>query len=268
MYNIFRGIKHMKHNKKRTVSIIFFTVIVAALLTLSVLNIKYTDDVTKNSLIQNCVLRTLCSILVIGVCIFYGIKQSINPLKCNWTRSLLWCLPCLLVVLANFPYSALMSESATIDRADLLWLFIADCLLIGIYEEFLFRGLFQNIFDDFFKTSANGKILAIVATSATFALWHLFNLFSGASAGATLLQVGYSFLIGIMLSSVIVKTKNIWICVLLHFIFDIGGLLIPTLGHGNFQDIYFWIATIVCGTLCAIHIIIFLIRLSKNKDEA
>ena len=260
------GFTGMKFNRKTIVAAIFFIVVIAALFVFNFIKIDFTSDAEADKLIQSCIMRLLCSFFALGACCFYGIKHIINPLKANGVRSVLWCLPCLMVALANFPYTALLSKSAAVDRTDLIWLFAVDCLLIGVYEEFLFRGLFQRIYGDLFTDKKNRDILTLLATSATFALWHLFNLFSGASVGATLLQVGYSFLIGAMLSAVVMRTENIWICVLLHALFDFGGLIVPTLGHGQFQDVWFWLLTAVCGVLCAAHIILYIVRRQKNSS--
>ena len=96
-------------------------------------------------------------------------------------------------------------------------------------------------------------------------LLHLFNLFAGASVGATFLQVGYSFLIGAMLSAVLIKTDNLWLCVLLHAGFDFGGSIITELGTGIFQDLWFWIFTAFAGVLCLAHVLGFLIKQDKNS---
>ena len=61
-----------------------------------------------------------------------------------------------------------------------------------------------------------GVILPVLIDAALFGLWHLTNLLVGADVGATLLQVGYSFLIGGMLSAVLLKTGNIWTGVFRH----------------------------------------------------
>jgi uncharacterized BrkB/YihY/UPF0761 family membrane protein len=58
-------------------------------------------------------------------------------------------------------------------------------------------------------------------------------LAQGASVGATLLQVGYSFLVGAMCAVVLLLCGSVLPCILLHAVYDFGGLLIPTLGSGR-----------------------------------
>ena len=75
--------------------------------------------------------------------------------------------------------------------------------------------------------------MTALISSALFGLIHLANLLEGAGVVETLMQVGYSFLIGGMCSIVLLKTRNILPCILLHTIFDFCGSLIPTLGSGE-----------------------------------
>ena len=92
------------------------------------------------------------------------------------------------------------------------------------------------------------------------------NLLVGADIVSVLLQIVYSFLIGAMLTVVLFKTRNIWMCVLIHALFNFGGLLTSFIAIGNPWDLVFWILTIVFGVLCAGHIIMALIKLEKDKD--
>jgi len=117
------------------------------------------------------------------------------------------------------------------------------------------------------KGKRRETFLTVLVTSLLFGIWHLFNLLDGAAFGAVLLQVGYSFLIGAMLSTVRIRTENLWLCVFLHALFDFGGLLIPTLGTGSFQDTVFWILTALAGILCTVHVLLFLLGNDRSKGD-
>ena len=71
------------------------------------------------------------------------------------------------------------------------------------------------------------------------------------------------------------KTKNLWLCVLIHAIFDFGGLLtsiyvkqeekILSVAIGDpWQSKLFWVLTIVVGALCAGHVVYSLLKLDKK----
>lgn len=183
--------------------------------------------------------------------------------KRGWAGDLLWSVPCFLVAFANFPYTALISGSAKIDAVQLLWLFLLKCLGVAFLEEFFFRALLVP----FVRVRVKGKLAVgwtVLITAAVFGLSHLLNLFFGAGVGPTLLQVGYTFLLGCMFSVMFLKTGNVWLGVFVHFLFDIGGVIVTDLGHGIFQDRTFWILTFVTGALCGIHIVYTLIRLIRE----
>ena len=96
----------------------------------------------------------------------------------------------------------------------------------------------------------------------------LLNLLSGASIASTLLQVGYTFLMGGLFSTIMAKTKDIWLIVVIHTIFDIGGTLVNKLGSGIFQDKLFWIFTVVFGVLAGLYILFNIYVLNKKDNES
>lgn len=226
-------------------------------------DIRYTGDDTADGVIKNCLTELCAAICAVAAGAFIYGKELFCVPKERVKSSLLWCIPCLLCVLANFPYCALIRGTARVERGDLVWIFALYCILIGVFEEILFRGILQRFISSLLTKKKYADFLCVLFTSLAFALWHLFNI-TGAGVGATLLQVGYSFLIGAMLSSVMLKSGNVYICVALHAIFDFGGMLVTTLGSGNFQDVGFWILTAVFGVLCCGHVLAYLLK-NKNK---
>ena len=224
------------------------------------------NDKTLGKLICEIVPRLAVSVFLIILMFARGYAA---PLKVKWkVRHLIWCIPCFMVALANFPYTALAFGKASIDRTDLIWLFIIKCLSIALLEEMFFRAIMVPLFLERFKENKYCLLITVIGTSVLFALIHLLNIFLGAGVGYTMLQVGYTFLIGCMLAVILIYTKNIWLCIIVHFVFDIGGAIIKDLGSGGYkaQDLTFWILTAVAGVICAAHIIVTLIRLMKNKN--
>ena len=92
-------------------------------------------------------------------------------------------------------------------------------------------------------------IAAIVLSGAVFSIVHLTNLFSGGSPGGVILQIGYSFLIGSMCAVVLLRTANIWACVLIHTVYDFGGLFVPNVAQGKIWDGATVTITAVLGVL-------------------
>ncbi len=182
-------------------------------------------------------------------------------------KTLVWLLPPLAVALVNFPFSALANGTATILHGEWWWLFAIKCLLVGLMEEWFFRGILLDLFLQTAREKERSIFLPVLFSSLAFALFHLLNLFDGAGFGYVLLQTGYSFLIGGMLAVVFCKTRNLWICVFLHTLFDAGGFLVSDLGAGNPQDLVFWILTAAAGVICAAHIIYTLVIMCEPKKQ-
>lgn len=179
--------------------------------------------------------------------------------------SLAWSLPCFMVALVNFPYSGLINKTVVFDRLDLLGLYALYIFGICLIEELVFRGVLLILVKDIFKNAKHAPIFVTIMTAAIFSLFHLTNLFRGGGIGDVLLQCLYTFLIGAMLTITMLKLNNIWLCVLIHAIFNFGGMLLAEgMISGNNWDVVFWVLTITSGVLCAGHVIYSLIKLDKN----
>ena len=226
--------------------------------------IPYSDKALGN-LVQDTVPRlSICIFLVV----LLALRGYASVLKPKWRRShLLWSIPCLLVAVANFPFGALISGEAVIERWGLIWIFALKCIAIALLEEIFFRAIVLPFFMERFANNRYRVLISVLGSSSLFALMHLINLFFGAGIGETMLQVGYTFLLGCMLAVMMLKTKNIWLCVIVHALFDFGGNIVTDLGRGSFQDVTFWILTAVAGLICTVHIILSLKQIISEKEE-
>lgn len=225
-------------------------------------NIRLSDNDVLNDLLSSIISRGIVTCCIVCVAIILKQKSIFVTLNKPIAKNLLWCLPCLLVALANFPFSALLSGSAVIVHKDLILPFVLDCFIAACVEEIIFRGI---LLSEMLSKTDNKLLTSILIESGLFALSHLLNLFVGAGFGATALQIGYTFLIGIMFSFVIVKTGNVFVPILLHTVFNVGGQIVTTLGNGHFQDTIFWMITIICAILCTLHILNYYLHYRKDK---
>ena len=97
-------------------------------------------------------------------------------------------------------------------------LFVLFAVLIGICEEGMFRGIFQNAFHEYFgEENKKQVVLAIVTASTVFGLLHFANLLSGASLLSVTIQAFSAIAGGIVFGVVYWNSKkNLWACVLIH----------------------------------------------------
>ena len=204
-------------------------------------------------------------ILLFGWLLFICGGKRLFIFDKQFFRLFIWSLPCFMVAFINFPYSALANGTATIFRTDLIWLYAIYTLFIAALEELIFRGIIYLLAKDYLKNNRHMPLLTVVICAALFSIFHLTNLFGGnVNVGYVFLQVVYTFLIGAMLTTTMLKLNNIWLCIVIHAIFNFGGQIIENLGAGSpWEEALFWILTVSGGVLCAGHIIYSLIKLDK-----
>ncbi len=199
--------------------------------------------------------------------------------------SLLSVLLSFVIALNNFPIIGLIRGSVYVDStAEKAILYVLACLAIGFFEEVSFRGvifplLLSRLLPALRKRAETkgaparvpaetvAVILSIVLTSAVFGLVHVLNLFAGGDPLGVILQVGYSFLIGGMCAIVLLKTRCIWFPVLVHAVYDVGGMLIEYLGGGRLWDTPTVILTVVVSVAVAVYFLVLLFRTKKEEIE-
>lgn len=108
-----------------------------------------------------------------------------------------------------FVYIAANLEIGSVAHATprLLRLMVLECIAIGFYEEILFRGVLLRQFIEIFGNSHRKIICAVFVSSLMFSLTHLMNFFTGVSAAAVLSQVGYTFIMGVAFSALLIRTN-------------------------------------------------------------
>lgn len=190
------------------------------------------------------------------------------------------------VAVNNFPIVSLITGDMQIDAPPLrIALFSAACLGIGLFEEFAFRGIvFPTLCDRLLpilrkRREASGKphrlpvetvtaVLSIFLTSAVFGLLHVLNLLSGGSPVAVLMQIGYSFLIGGMCAIVLLYTRSLVFPVLIHAVYDFGGLMDAHIATGTRWDPLTVTLTAVIGVIAATVFVVLLLRISPEAVSA
>ena len=234
-----------------------------AFLVIWVLDPAFSSDETIQRLIRSVTFRGLGSLVFLFVLLYLGFRMMRRP---RW-RDLAVVLPALAVAVNNLPILGLIHGTVWVERGELIWLFALECFLIGAFEELAFRGVFLPVLLEKRRESRKSIFWTVVWSSAAFGLIHLVNLLEGAGFGATVLQVGYSFLIGGMCAIVLLKTGNLLYCVLLHGIYDFGGGLISSLGDGALWDIPTVILTAVLAVLVTAWLFAVLLRIDPAETN-
>ena len=224
-----------------------------------------TDDPVLSPLVSMTLTRLIGAVVFLALLLHEG-YHVIHPLQKPFLKGLLFILPPFLVVVNNMPIlSMVWGDAYLVYNAPvyLLW-FGAECLAIGLFEELAFRGVIFLMLAEGRHTTRKGLFWSLILSSAVFGGVHLVNLLAGAGIGDVILQIGYSFLIGAMCSVVLLKTRNIWLCVTLHAIYDFCGTLLPTLGDGTWWDTPTVIFTAVLAVATAAYLVRQFFRLDLD----
>jgi membrane protease YdiL (CAAX protease family) len=170
--------------------------------------------------------------------------------KLDYKQSLIIILLGLLIAINNFPISAFVSgRTVFLEPNYYIVLFLLECLSVGFFEELLFRYVILLILLQRLPHSKKGVLLSIILSAAIFGFVHFINLFYGAALGGTLLQIGYSFLMGMLWATVFLRTKNIVLPIILHTLYNFFGQIM--FAFGTVENRYD-VVTIVLTSLLAI----------------
>ncbi len=198
-------------------------------------------------------------------------KSGYKVFNKSTVKAIIAVLPCFLAVVCNPPLIGLITGDAAFSYSGAtlclyIVLFITECLLVGTFEELLFRGILFPAVEERLKENKRGRFFAVIISAAIFALVHLFNLFTS-SPLAVLMQVGYSFLLGGACCFTFLKTGNILYCVLLHATFNFCGGLTDTLGYGGWGGVPSYVFSAVVCVLVAVYVLVSLLdNNDKNKS--
>lgn len=267
----------MKGIKKDAYKSPVWHIFIVLLFTLGLVSLplnKLTDifiqDKTTSSMLAISVLRLVLS----GVAVIFIVKYGFFKIfkKTFNIKYYLLVIPALLVAVNNFPIIGVIKNNVTIYAGkDHLALYVFYCFSVGVYEEITFRGLIFPLCYILLKDKKHGLFFSVALSSAFFGLSHLMNLIGGQNFGATALQIGYSFLIGAMCGISMIATGNIYSAILLHFIYDVGGLILdPSLNvaRGNQWDSLTITITAILGVIVALIYTVFaFIRADKPVRE-
>jgi hypothetical protein len=205
----------------------------------------------------------LTIVIVVGIC-FFCFRELPFPLKGEHFFKGLFTFGLLGIIVAVI---AFVMSYETIDLTPTLSDFLGCLLLnaaIAVSEEFLFRGVFLNVFLNAWKGKKGFVWTAVFVSSALFGLRHLLNLAATSMTPIlTIGQVFFTFMAGVYLCAVYLRTKNIWIVVVIHFTEDfLTGLwplfssaalasslkdapLLNVLGLVALQSVYVWVGVIM-----------------------
>jgi membrane protease YdiL (CAAX protease family) len=238
-------------------------ILVAFVIILELVDFGFLGHETDVHMIVDTFKRLGIGIIFIMVLYFLGYRDMFKFNQAG--KALLVMLPAFLISINNFPISAFLNGRTELNEPVYqIFLFFIECLSVGFFEEILFRGILLFVLLDIFLNKKYGVILAVVLSSLIFGSLHIFNLFDGASMSVIIEQIGYSFLMGMLWAVMYLKTKNIWLVMILHATYNFFGQVMFELGTVNNR---FDTVTIVVTTILAIGVAVYSALLLKGIKQ-
>ena len=117
-----------------------------------------------------------------------------------------------------------MPEDGQLQPAFSIFSFFLSMALVGVAEEFIFRGVIAQSLLEHFGTSRGGIWKACLLSGVLFGCAHLTNLFNSAPLGV-LMQCVFATSLGVLYGAIYFRTGNLWVTVFLHGGMDILSML-------------------------------------------
>ena len=117
-----------------------------------------------------------------------------------------------------------MPEDGQLQPAFSIFSFFLSMALVGVAEEFLFRGVIAQSLLERFGTGRAGVWKACLLSGLLFGAAHLTNLLSSAPFGV-LMQCVFAASLGTLFAAIYFRTGNLWVTVFLHGGMDILSML-------------------------------------------
>ena len=245
-----------KSNEKRSIGNIIAWSIIAllgvVLLLITVFPLQFSADGIRKKWLETATRQLICVLIVVELLFFMRIRLF------GRVRQIAFAIPCLLVAINNFPFISYFNGNMRFVRTETedILCFTLYCISVGLFEEFVFRGVVFSALASLFPKDRTGLMKTFVISSVLFGVVHLSNLFGGAGLIPTLLQVVYTTLMGGVFAFVLIKTQNLFCCAFVHALYNFGGLLLDTparmgLGTGVVFDTGTIILTVILGICVA-----------------
>ena len=103
--------------------------------------------------------------------------------------------------------------------------FLLSMMMVGVAEEFAFRGVIAQTLLEHYGTSRSGIWKACIMSGLLFGAGHLTNIL-GSEPFGVLMQCLFAAALGVLFAAIYFRTGNLWVTVFLHGMMDISSMLI------------------------------------------
>lgn len=143
-------------------------------------------------------------------------------------------------------------------------IYVLTAFLIGLGEESFFRGIIANLFWDKHAKDPAGVWTATLYSGLLFGLMHIINI-TGSDISGVLVQMTAVVGMGMALTAIYYRTKNIWVVVFLHAFIDLCAMFSLGFFGGEISSEISSYSPIMAITSSLPYVIVTLVILRKKK---
>ena len=124
-----------------------------------------------------------------------------------------------------------LSEAVEFESKETILFSVLYFILVGITEELVFRGVIADLTLKYLLQKESKKeyiSIAVITSSALFALFHVFNIHFALYSGVLIQMIGV-FVLGMYLTAVYYRSGNLYAVMFLHIINDIVAAIPVTI---------------------------------------
>ena len=240
----------------------FYSVILLILIYLLFVSIPFSMFINNETVVY--ILNISMRVLFIPFFFIYVKKENLLSLnKPEFKLVDFKYIPFLLLTVSNL----IVSLISKFDMYEISSTEIIKNLILSVFiafnEELVFRVV---VCKELIVTQSRFKTM--LYSSIVFGLIHLLNINSLGSIPYVLLQVVYSFGLGLLLSLIYIQSYNFVYIFMLHFLFDfLNGFLISDLYVLEYNLVFF-IVNISIGVIIGLYALLLYLKEEKNVTKA
>ena len=184
-------------------------------------------------------------------------KYQLSKLKFlpDKNAKLLLLIPLAVLTFSNWIYVWIFKAPlASSVNGGSLTLSIFTTLLIVFCEELIFREITHDVLREYIKQD----YFRILISASIFALLHFLNIFNGWDILTTLAQVGYTFVLGLVLGLIKEKGAGLIALISFHFLFNfLNNDLFSQLYKGTWNSTFVITNVIIGAVIVAYGVLMF-----------
>lgn len=214
-------------------------------------------------------IECVCALVGIGVVYILGFGKIWNEKGKGFARGL-DCGAYFIFVSLLTLISSLLSVIIIDAQFEPIWkiaVFVITVFLIGLTEESFFRGAVANLFFEKHGKDPAGVWCAVIGSGLVFGLMHITNILSADVVGV-LVQVFAATFMGMTLTAIYFRCRNIWVLIFIHGFVDFcGAFTAGVLQGGSLSEVIGSYSPEMCASALPYLIVtLFLLRPKKMRE--